>query len=115
MASTEKVLIQNKKDLLWITLPDSITITHLWDIQNRIKNQMSSAIERVALDLSNLNTMTSISVSLLMKIRSLADKANCPLSLVNVSQTCLSQIELMDLDDQFDIYKNEKDIFIQDN
>ncbi len=111
----ETFQIENKKDHLRVTLPDSVTMRNLLQIQNRIEDRLSGSFKNVVLDLSNIIGIYSILVGLILKIKNMAIKSGSSFYLVNVSKQCLEQIESMELDETFNIFKDEKDFHIQDN
>ncbi len=103
-----RVQIENRKELLWITLPEIITMENIIEVQKRVELKLSENVERVVLDLSNMKSISSISISLFLKIRVMALKRELPFCLINISGECLDQMESIHIDDMFPIFKDEE-------
>ncbi len=112
MTVSKSLHIENKKGLLWVTLPSIIKRDNSLQIQSRIENALDTTITRVFLDLSYMSNLYSITITFIMHIKEVLSNEGFDMCLINVSGHCMKQLKLMKLDSMLTIYESEKDYIL---
>ncbi len=102
---------KEKRDYLWITLPDFIDTRNVLTLQNLIESEMLIHPScNVALDLSNLAMVTSTTVDVIMFFRNMVMEAGGHFCLVNLSQMIVMQLISVNVDRVVTLYESEEDM-----
>ncbi len=79
-------------------MPRFITSINSQQIQDDIEPRLQDSIDRVVLDFSNVASISSVAIGLIMRLRNVTSEANNSLHLINISDRCLEQLETVNLD-----------------
>ena len=104
--------IKRKKGYTLIRLPGTITTDSIFLIENRIESVITKENNQIALDLSSIQSVYSILITLILHIENQVSQAEGMLYLVNVHESCYTQLKTINLDKVFQIYEKEGDLRI---
>lgn len=107
MEGKKGVEIFEKNGMLWIVLPDTITMYNVRELEEEIGNKLRDRKDYVVLDLSNTQTLYSSGLGLIIRIRRFVVNREGIVYLVNVSDSIYDMLSSMNLDKIFPIYKTD--------
>ena len=110
MTVLESILIEDRNGYLWIILPGMIKRENVVQIQNRIEEAAEYKSKYIALDFKNISNIYSITINLIMRLREFVLTYNGDICIVNISDKCYRQMQLMQLTKVLTMYRSEKDI-----
>ena len=110
MEDNTNLKIENKKGYLWVSFPKSIVRENILQIRNRVESILTKQPARVVLDLENIDIVGSIVIDLIMLVNKIISGSKGSIHLVNVSETCFSQFQTVNLDKVVTIYRSEDEI-----
>ncbi len=103
--------IENKKGYMWITLPDSINMENYLQVRNRIESELiDNKKGKVAINFSNIDSIHSLLIGLILHSRKIVKQNLGTLCLVNTSTNCLIKLQALFLDKIMQIYESEEEI-----
>lgn len=110
MTVSESLLFEEKNGYPWITLPGLLKRENLLQTQNRIETSLQGKKAFVALDFKNISNLYSITINLIMRLREFVQAHGGDIFVVNLSDRCLRQLQLMHLEKVLTIYRKEVDL-----
>lgn len=78
-------------------MPRFINSKNNLQLQDTIEKKLSDVIDRVVLDFTNVVSITSVAIGLIMRLRSITEKSGCSMYFINVSERCFEQLETVNL------------------
>ncbi len=103
MSPSSSIQIESKNGCLWILMPRFINSKNNLQLQDTIEKKLSDVIDRVVLDFTNVASITSLTIGLLMRLREITTEAKSSLYLINIPKTCFEQLETVNLDKIFPV------------
>lgn len=97
MSSSNTIQIESKNGCLWILMPRFIDSNNNLQLQDTIEKNLSDAIDRVVLDCTNVVSITSVTIGLIMRLKGIIEKSGCSMYFINVSEPCFEQLETVNL------------------
>ncbi|MCX7726157.1 MAG: FapA family protein [Chitinispirillaceae bacterium] len=107
MENNKGVKIMERNGMLWITLPDAITMYNIKEIEEEIGKNLRDRKDYVVLDLSNTHALYSSGLGMMIRVRRFVVNREGVVYLVNVSENIYEMLSSMNLDKIFPIYKTD--------
>jgi anti-anti-sigma factor len=107
MEQTSALRTYTKHGFFWITLSESITMDNYGAIEARLEEKTREKQRRVVLDLSDITSLYSSGLGLLIRLRSRINELGGALFLVNVSRKISALLESVNLERLFSIYATD--------
>lgn len=107
MTNKNELIIEERGEYLWITLPDAITMYDNRLIEQDIGNRLRDRKDNVILDFSHTRAVYSSGLGLMIRIRRFVTERGGTLSLVNVSERLLDMFKALNIEKVFNIYHTD--------
>ncbi len=115
MAKTTNITFDTTGEYLRITFPKTISNRNYLQVRNRIESELEDKSDKVIIDLSNITSMESLFIGLLLHTRMIIKTKGGVVYLVNASKKCNTKLRSLFLDKIFTIYDDEKQVFSSGN
>ena len=107
MTNRNELIVEERGEYLWITLPDAITMYDNKSIEQQIGNRLRDRKDNVILDFSHTRAVYSSGLGLMIRIRRFVTERKGTLSLVNVSEQLLDMFRALNIEKVFNIYPTD--------